>query len=209
MIEPTLQAQIDAANEYEATMVPALFEDWVEPILDAAEISSGQRVLDVACGSGVLSRAASQRIGPTGSVVGIDPNPGMLAVAGQRDSAVEWRQGTAEALPFPDASFDAVVSQFGMMYFTDRLAAIGEMLRVLTPGGKLAVAVWDALENSPAYSIEAALLARIAGQAAGDAVSAPFVLGDPKKLTALFEDGEYRRQGWRPKRQRPDFRVSE
>lgn len=170
-------------------MVPALFKEWVEPVLDAAGIRLGQRVLDVACGTGVLARAVSERIGPSGSIVGIDPNPGMLAVAGKLDSAVDWRQGTVEALPFPDASFDAIVSQFGMMFFTDRLAAIREMLRVMTPGGELTVAVWDTLENSPAYSVEVALLERIAGRPAADALRAPFVLGDPKDLAALFEDG--------------------
>jgi SAM-dependent methyltransferase len=189
MSEPTLQAQIDAAKAYEALMVPALFAEWVEPVLDAAGIRSEQKVLDIACGTGVLARAASQRVGPNGSIVGIDPNPGMLAVAEQLDSAVDWRQGAAEALPFPDATFDAVVSQFGLMFFRDRLGAIREMLRVLKPGGTLTVAVWDTLESSPGYSVEVALLERVAGGPAAAALRAPFVLGDPEELATLFEDG--------------------
>ncbi len=188
MIDSNLQAQTDAARAYEQIMVPALFEEWVEPVLDAAGICLGQRVLDVGCGTGVLARAASAQVGPTGSVTGVDPNPGMLAVARQLGPTVNWRQGAAEAISFPDRSFDAVVSQFGLMFFKDRLAAIGEMLRVLAPGGVLAVAVWDSLENSPAYAIEVALLERIAGQAAADALRAPFVLGDRRELAALFED---------------------
>lgn len=71
----------------------------------------------------------------------------MLAVARQLEPAVDWREGFAESLPFPDESFDAVVSQFGLMFFTDRRQALREMLRVLVPGGRLAVAVWDSLEN--------------------------------------------------------------
>lgn len=187
MSEPPLQAQIDAANAYETVMVPALFEEWVEPVLDAARIRPGQRVLDVACGTGVLARGGAQRIGRNGSIVGIDPSPGMLAVAEQLDPAVDWREAAAEALPFPDASFDAVVSQFGMMFFRNRPAAIAEMLRVLKPGGSLAVAVWDTLENSPAYAVEVALLERVAGRAAADALRAPFVLGHRRELAALFE----------------------
>jgi SAM-dependent methyltransferase len=120
-------------------------------------------------------------------VAGIDPGLGMLAVAERFAPAVEWRQGIAETLPYADQAFDAVVSQFGLMFFTDRGQAVREMVRVLAPGGRLAVAVWDSLDNSPAYPIEVALLERIAGQRAADALRAPFVLGDRKELVTLFE----------------------
>jgi SAM-dependent methyltransferase len=120
-------------------------------------------------------------------VVGLDPNPGMRAVAGRIAPAVEWREGFAESLPFDAATFDAVVSQFGLMFFRDREKALGEMLRVLRPGGRLAVAVWDSLESMPAYAREVELLERRAGRAAADALRAPFVLGDRAALSALFE----------------------
>jgi ubiquinone/menaquinone biosynthesis C-methylase UbiE len=100
---------------------------------------------------------------------------------------VAWHEGTAESLPFPEQSFDAVVSQFGLMFFPDRHEAIREMLRVLAPGGRLAVAVWDALENSPVYPLWVTLLERTAGQSAADALRAPFTHGDQKRLTVLFE----------------------
>jgi len=185
--DPVLEDQIAAAKAYEELHVPALFQQWAGRVLDAVKIKSGDRVLDVACGTGVLAREAATRVGATGMVAGIDPGPGMLAVAQRLTPTVAWRQGTAESLPFPDQTFDAVVSQFGLMFFTDRRQAVREMLRVLAPGGQLAVAVWDALENSPAYPIEVALLERIAGQRAADALRAPFVLGDHHALRALFE----------------------
>jgi SAM-dependent methyltransferase len=186
MTEPTLQALIDAASAYEALFVPALFGQWATKVADAAQIGPGDRVLDVACGTGVLAREISLRAGSTGRVAGLDPGPGMLAVARQRAPAVEWREGVAESLPFPSESFDAVVSQFGLMFFTDRRKAIGEMLRVLAPGGRLAVAVWDSLDHMPAYEAEVELLQRTAGQRAADALRAPFVLGDRAALAALF-----------------------
>jgi SAM-dependent methyltransferase len=98
--------------------------------------------------------------------------------------------GTAEALPCEpseDDSFDAVVSQFGLMFFEDRPKALREMMRVLAPGGRLVVAVWDSLENSEAYADEVALLDRIGGKRAGDALRAPFVMGDVEELRSLFE----------------------
>jgi SAM-dependent methyltransferase len=188
MSESPLQTQIDAANAYEALFVPALFGPWAAKVADTAQIQSGQRVLDVACGTGILAREIASRVGSTGLVVGLDPNPGMLAVAKQLAPAVDWRQDVAESLPFPEHSFDTVVSQFGLMFFTDQGQSIREMLRVLTPGGRLVVVVWNALDHLPAYAAEVELLERTAGQEAAAALRAPFVLGDRKQLMALFVD---------------------
>lgn len=112
----------------------------------------------------------------------------MLEVAKQLTPEVDWREGSAEALPFADQAFDAVVSQFGLMFFIDRGQAVREMLRVLTPRGRLAVAVWNSLDTMPAYAAEVTLLERIAGQPAADALRAPFVLGDQRELETLFRD---------------------
>ena len=188
MSEPPLQAQIDAAGAYEALFVPALFGQWAARVADIAQIKPGQRVLDVACGTGILAREIAPRTGSAGHVVGIDASPGMLAVAKELESSIEWREASAESLPFPDRSFDMVASQFGLMFFTDRHRAIREMLRVLIPNGRLVVAVWDSLDNNPAYAAEVALLERVGGQRAADAVRAPFVLGDRHNLARLFED---------------------
>lgn len=188
MTDSTPQAQIEAANVYEALFVPALFGQWAPTVTDAARIQPAQRVLDVACGTGVLAREVASRSGSTGYVAGLDPSPGMLEVAKQLTPGVEWTEGVAESLPFADQAFDAVVSQFGLMFFTDRRKALGEMLRVLAQGGRLAVAVWDSLDNIPAYAAEVALLERVAGRPAADALRAPFVLGDRHELEVLFRD---------------------
>ncbi len=188
MSSSELQAQIDAADAYEGLFVPALFQAWAPRVVAAAGIQPRQRVLDVACGTGVLARAALAAVGSGGSVAGLDPNPGMLAVAARLAPEIEWRRGAAEALPYADRCFDAVVSQFGLMFFGDRRLAIREMLRVLAPGGRLAAAVWDSLDNTPAYAAEVALLERLAGRRAAEALRAPFALGDREGLAALFRD---------------------
>ena len=176
----------NAAEIYEAFFVPALFREWATRVTDAAKIQPGWRVLDVACGTGILARTVEERTGQNGTVVGLDINEGMLGVAKRKAPDIEWRQGQAEALPFDDDSFDAVVSQFGLMFFEDRHAAIREMMRVLKPGGSLTVAVWDTLEHSPGYATVTALLQRLFGSQVAAALRAPFVLGDPQLLHNLF-----------------------
>ena len=186
MPDSMLKAQIESASAYERLFVPALFGQWAPRVANAAGIAAGDRVLDVACGTGVLAREAAQRAGPHGKVTGVDPAAGMLAVAARLAPSIEWREGAAEALPFPHEAFDVVVSQFGLMLFTDRELAVREMLRVLAPGGRLAVAVWNEIGSNPAYKDEAALLEEIAGRRAADAIRSPFSLGDRDRLAALF-----------------------
>lgn len=177
---------IAAALAYEALHVPALFRQWAPLVVKAAGIRSGDRVLDVACGTGILARHAVLQAGDDGFVAGLDASPGMLTVARQLAPSIDWREGMAESLPFENRAFDAVISQFGMMFFQDRTAAIREMLRVMPSDGRLAVAVWDSLENSEAYPDEVALLERLAGRQAADALRAPFVMGDKEALAELF-----------------------
>jgi SAM-dependent methyltransferase len=182
------QVTQSAAEIYETFFVPALFQQWPSRVIQAARIEPGAQVLDVACGTGVLARAAAACVGPTGAVVGLDINAGMLGVAGAQAPAIEWRQGRAEALPWGDSSFDAVVSQFGLMFFEDRTTALQEMMRVLRPGGRLAVAVWGSLGDTPGYAAMTELLQQLFGDQVAGALRAPFLLGDRQLLHSLFAE---------------------
>jgi SAM-dependent methyltransferase len=195
------QVAAGAAEVYEAFFVPALFGQWPPQLLDAAGAALGDRVLDVGCGTGVLAAAAAARVGAPGHVAALDPNAGMLAVAERRAEPIDWRAGVAEAIPFPDGVFDRVVSQFAVMFFDDREAALAEMARVVRPGGTVAVASWAAAAESPGYAALIDLLGRACGPAAADALAAPFGLGAPDALGALagaaFDDvAVHRHVGW-------------
>jgi SAM-dependent methyltransferase len=177
-----------AAEIYDEFFVPALFGAWPPQLVAAAQLSPGMRVVDVACGTGVLTMRAAAAVSPDGTAVGVDLNAGMLAVARRKAPEIDWHEAPAEALPFESTDFDAAMSQFGLMFFQDRQAAIREMWRVLRPGGRLAIAVWDSLEHTPGYSAVTSLLARLFGDEIAELLKAPYNLGDPILLEDLLLD---------------------
>jgi SAM-dependent methyltransferase len=183
----TFQVSLDAAEAYESTFVPALFGEWAPHVADAAGLATGHRVLDVGCGTGVVARAAADRVGPDGAVVGVDLNPAMLEVARRLRPDIDWRRGDAGALPAADASFDAVLCQAAMMFFPDRAGALREMARVLDDHGTVAVQVWAGLDDQPGYGPFVEVAARHAGPDAVDLLGSYWTLGDLELLGELFE----------------------
>lgn len=187
------------ADVYESYMAPALFRPWAARLLQAALPRSGERVLDVGCGTGVVARLAAAQVGATGSVVGLDVNPRMLAVARaeavREGAAIAWHEGRAEALPFADGSFDLVLCQFALMYFADRRAAMGEMHRVLADGGRLALSVWQGLDRHPFYESLHLVFEERLGMSS---LAEIFALGDPAALRALMTQGGFHRIGVEP-----------
>ena len=183
----TFQLSVDAAEVYEARFVPAIFAEWAPHLVEAAGVAPGQAVLDVACGTGVVARAAAEWMGGQGRVAGVDLNEGMLAVAGRLRPDLEWQQADAAELPFPDGSFDTVLCQSALMFFPDRVRALGEMRRVAAAGGTVAVQVWDQLEAQAGYGAMYEAFARHLGPEAADLDSAYWALDDLDLLGSLFE----------------------
>lgn len=180
------EAARQAGASYERYFVPAIGRPSARPVVEAAALREGERVLDVACGTGVAARLAAEQVAPTGTVVGIDPHPGMLEVArGTSPHDVEWRQGRAEDLPLPDESFNAVVCSLGFQFFANKGRALQEMRRVLVPGGRVALGT-----PGPTPPLMAAIddaLAEHIGPEASVFVQAVFSLHDPHQLRSMLD----------------------
>lgn len=174
---------------YERCLVGPLFRPWVDDLLDRVQLAPGDRVLDLACGTGIVARLAKSRLGAQGRVTGVDLSPQMLTVATAIAPDIEWRQGDAGALPFDQGeTFDAVVCQQGLQFFPDRPAAAREIYRVLSPGGRLAVATWRPLYEAPFFRE----LNELAEQHVGPVVDRRHGFGVAADLQSLLEGAGFR-----------------
>lgn len=143
-----------AVENYEKNVVTYSTGPLAAILLEHADPQPGEHVVDVACGTGVVARQTAPRVGASGTVAGVDINPVMLAVArslpAPQGASIDWREGSASALPLPDAAFDLVLCQAGLQFFPDRLTALREMYRVLRLSGRAAISCVRSLEHQPA-----------------------------------------------------------
>jgi ubiquinone/menaquinone biosynthesis C-methylase UbiE len=139
--QPHWQFVGSVPENYERYLVPNIFRPWAEDLVEIAALRPGERVLDIACETGIVARTAARKLGGSGSVVGLDLSAPMLAAAraaaAAESVAVEWWEGSAVNLPLGDAAFEVVFCQQGLQFFPDRVSALREIYRVLTPGGRL------------------------------------------------------------------------
>ena len=180
---------------YERHLVPAIFAPWATVLLELTRLEPGERVLDAACGTGVVARAAISRVGATGTVTGIDLNAGMVAVAraaaGEADQSIAWREGNLQALPFADCAFDVVLCQQGLQFCPGKAAAVSELRRVLRGGGRVALSVWRDIRHFPyLVAITSALADHLVAEAS-QRMSAPCSFGSADALRALMKQGGF------------------
>ncbi|RUV03761.1 methyltransferase domain-containing protein [Mesorhizobium sp. M6A.T.Cr.TU.017.01.1.1] len=189
------QLEGSAAELYERYLVPAITALWAADLVDRAAPRSGERVLDVACGTGVVARSAAERMG-SGHVVGLDINTGMLAVARSLPSGagprIDWHEGSALEMPFPDSTFDLVLCQLGLQFFPDRSSALRGMFRVLVADGRLALSVFSAIEHTPAAKALADALDRHLGPGASATKRSEHSLADADELYRLVTGAGFR-----------------
>jgi ubiquinone/menaquinone biosynthesis C-methylase UbiE len=184
-----------AAERYERNMVPAIFRPFADDLIERAALREGERVLDVACGTGIVSRLAWAVVAPSGAVTGLDLNPKMLEVAHQvareEDIPVEWREGDAANMPFRDGQFDAVICEHGIQYFSNRNGALAEMRRVLKNRGRLIASLWRSIEFNPGHRIIAEVLERNVNNEAAATRRAPFTLSQSEEIRQLFANAGF------------------
>jgi ubiquinone/menaquinone biosynthesis C-methylase UbiE len=173
---------------YERWLVNPLFRPWAELTLDELKLSAGDRVLDIACGTGIVARVASERLGGTGQVVGVDISLDMLALARAVAPGIDWREGNASALPLRDGErFDAVICQQGVQFFCDKPAAARQMHRALVKRGRLAVSTWRPDGEIPFFRE----LRQIAERRLGPVLDLRHSLGGAASLEALLNDAGF------------------
>lgn len=181
-----------APEVYQRHFVPVIGQPLATDLVRSAGIREGQRVLDVACGTGVVTRLAAERVGPTGRVAGADINAGMLEVARALSAGsqppIDWYETAAEAMPLPDASFDVVLCQLGLQFMRDKDAALREMRRVLVPGGQVFISVPALM---PIFKVMHDAIARHIDPGTAAFVHLVFSLGDRSELERLLEQSGF------------------
>lgn len=195
MTQPTFHArdyQGTGPENYEKFFVPAIGAPLARDLVEAAALQPGERVLDVACGTGVVARLAAAQVGPSGSVAGLDVNPGMLSVARSvtpGHMAIDWYETSAEAMPLPDASFDVVLCQMGLQFMPRKDRTLKEMRRILRPKGRVALNV-----PGPTPTLMATMadgLAKHIDPTCAGFVHAVFSLHDANQLRGMFSDAGF------------------
>jgi ubiquinone/menaquinone biosynthesis C-methylase UbiE len=181
-----------AAELYERHLVSAVTALWAADLVQRVDVRAGDRVLDIACGTGVVARAAAERAGDGGHVSGLDINPAMLAVARSASAEVDFVQGSAVALPFDDGSFEVVLCQLGLQFFPDRAKALAQMHRVLVGEGRLGLSVYGPIEHNPGTLALAQALDHHLGTAASQTKRAEHVLPYATLVHKLVADAGFR-----------------
>lgn len=192
---PGWQLEGNAPLAYDTHIVDVFLQDYSRRLVEVAAIKPGDRVLDVACGTGVVTRLVANKIGSAGQVVGFDLNAGMLARARasrETAAAIEWRLGNATDMPFADATFDCVICQHGLQFIPNKAAAVSEMHRVLADRGRIVVSVWRSIEHCPWQAAIADAVERNMGSEQAAQIRSAFSFGDADQLQQVIVAAGFR-----------------
>jgi SAM-dependent methyltransferase len=181
-------------ENYDRYLGPVLFEPYARDLAARLVAKEGARVLELACGTGIVTRRLRERMPVGATLTATDLNEPMLEIARHRLAnarGIEWRQADACALPFPPASFDAVVCQFGLMFVPDKPAAFREARRVLVPGGQFLFNTWDSIEANSFARIAVETIRRLVPIDPPTFYEVPFSMHDRAAIAALLEDAGF------------------
>ncbi len=180
-----------APEAYERYIVPAWMEGWAKTLIERAGIGQGDRVLDVACGTGIVARRSVHLVGPDGKVAGLDADANMVRAAKQfaeREGifSIEWHHGDALSIPVLTEAYDVVLCQQGLQFVRDRLGALQEMFRVMVPTGRLALSVWRSIDRCPFLAVLASVIEKYLGSQSTAAFYASCSLTGREELKAFI-----------------------
>jgi ubiquinone/menaquinone biosynthesis C-methylase UbiE len=182
-------------ENYDRYLGPVLFEPYAADLAARVSVPKGASVLEVACGTGIVTRRLRDRLGPAVKLVATDLNEAMMSYAAQKfqpEDSIEWKQADATVLPFEDQSFDAVVCQFGVMFFPDKAAAAREAYRVLKPGGMFLFNVWDAIEHNDPPDIAHGIITKFFAVNPPDFYDVPFSYHNQEVLRSLLNTAGFK-----------------
>jgi SAM-dependent methyltransferase len=188
--EETYQLETAGAMFYEKNFVPVLFEKWATRIVEKLGLGESDRLLDIACGTGIVARKAKTQKIDKLKITGCDINTGMLKIAKQIDPEINWIRCAAEKLPFNDGSFEKISCQFGFMFFQDQVKSLQEMERVKKKNGKIIISIWDIIEANEGYFDLLQVIENICGENLGQTLKAPFRLGNISEIEKLLKRSE-------------------
>ena len=182
-------------ENYDRYLGSVLFEPYAQDLLERVNVPEGGRLLEIACGTGIVTRHLRDRLPPSVKIVATDLNEAMINYARQKfraDENIEWKPADALDLPFGDESFDAVVCQFGLMFFPDRQQGVNEAFRVLKTNGQFIVSVWDAIDHVDLANATQAVIKDFFPENPPDFYDIPFSFHDQDKLRSVLTTAGFR-----------------
>lgn len=181
----------DGPNAYEKYIVPAYTGVWAKEIVNRACLHEGEKILDVACGTGLVARIAADEQSNSGLIYGVDINEGMIKKAQEIEKNINWHNHDVTDMPFPDNYFDVILCQQGLQYFLDPCLSLKEMNRVLVENGRILLSVWRPIKYSPFYESLCKILEKYVNAKAVSMLLTAFTLGDYGELKTLFVDAGF------------------
>ena len=180
-----------SAERYQTILTPTILGPFARALVEFAALQESESVVDVGCGTGAAARYAAELVGAAGSVIGIDVNPGMLAVARSLPAGlgatIEWREANVTNLPLPDDNVDVVLCAQTLQFLPAKQASLAEMQRVVKPNGRIVLSLWCDISENPYFDALVDTIAKQLGPETAVGLQSAFALTDVNEIETLLD----------------------